>query len=383
MKKLFSLLLLLLFISRAPLFSQPDPYLLKEYKKSGSPAVCVSFSPDGKSLLAGYNDGNARIITIESGSTGEGFGGHWKGVKAVEMSRDGKFIFTAGDNTLKAWTPDGQALYVIKDMTTTIMSADLDSTGKYIVAGEFNKTFKLYDALKGEKIRDYRGHTDVAMTVCFNRGGNLIASASANGNIRVWDRETQEVLTQLSGQQDDIYTLAFSNDGHYLASGSKDKTINIYDLQKKELMQVIKGHTNQVMDVEFSPDGLHLLSASFDQSIRLWELKTGKCLYTFIDHEDAVMDIEFSPEGNTFATASFDQSVKLWNFSKEIFVDYYYSPLVIEELSAPEFLPRQKGESKEVYEARKTKSDALRKEIYEKYYQKYLMDLKEGTLPTL
>ncbi len=377
------LLLPALLLTTSTLFAQPDPYLLKNFKKANSPAICVSFSPDGNSLLAGYNDGNARIITINNGSFSEAFGGHWKGVKAVEMSAGGKFIITAGDNTLKCWTPAGEQIYVIKEMTTTIMSADLDSSGRYIAAGEFNKTFKLYDALKGEKISDFRGHTDVAMTVCFNHDGSKIASASGNGNIRIWDRETQVILAQLNGQSQDIYSLAFSDDDHYLASASKDKTINIYDLKTFKLIMVLKGHTNQVMDVEFSKDGLHLLSASFDHSIRLWEVKTGKCLYTFIDNKDVVMDVEFSPDGKTFASASFDQSVKLWNFSHEIMVDYYYSPQVIEEMQDPLFLPKQKGESKDIFETRQAKAAAMKKEIYEKYYERYLKDLGDGTLPTM
>ncbi len=372
-----------LLICSASLAGQSDPYLIKDYKKVNSPAVCVSFTPDGKSIIAGYNDGNARIISLESGSYGEAFGGHWKGVKAVEMSPSGKFIFTAGDNTLKCWTPEGEQLWVIKEMTTTVMSADLDSTGRYIVAGEFNKTFKLYDALPGEKIADFRGHTDVAMTVCFNRGGNLIASASGNGNIRIWDRETQQILAQLNGQTSDIYSLAFSDDGRLLASGSKDKTINIYDLSTNKLLRTLKGHTNQVMDVEFSRDGLHLLSASFDLSIRLWEVQTGKCLYTFLDNKEAVLDVEFSPDGKTFASASYDQSVKIWNFSPEIMVDYYYSPQVIEEMQDKLFLPKQKGEAKEAFEARQVKAAGMKAEIYKRYYSKYLEDLKAGTLPTL
>ena len=373
---------LLLSIS-ASILAQADPYLLKDFKKVNSPATCVSFTPDGKSLLAGYNDGNARIISIDNGTYGEAFGAHWKGVKAVEMSNDGKLIFTAGDNTLKGWTPQGTPVFLIKDMTTTIMSADLDSSGKYIVAGEFSKTLKVYDVAKAERIAEYRGHADVAMTVCFNHSGTKIASASGDGNIRIWDRESGLVVSQLNGQTVDIYSLAFTDDGHFLASAAKDKTINIYDLKLGKLIKVLKGHTNQVMDVEFSKDGLFLISASFDKSIRLWELQTGKCLYTFIDNKEAVLDVEFSPDGKTFASASFDQSVKLWNFSNEIMVDYYYSPLINDEMQDKIFLPKQKGETRDVWEARQLKAAQMKMEIYERYYVRYLNDLKNGSLPTL
>ncbi len=380
--KTYFLSLLALILS-ANLFAQPDPYLLHDLKKVNSPAVCVSYTPDGKSLVVGYNDGNARLISIEDEKYGEAFGGHWKGVKAAEMSRNGKFIITAGDNTLKCWTPDGQQIWINKEMTTTIMSADIDSSGKYLVAGEFNKTFKLFDAITGDKISDFRGHTDVAMTVCFSPDGSKIASASGNGDIRIWDRESQTLLAQLNGQSQDIYSLAFSDDGKYLASGSKDKTINIYDLQKYKLFTVLKGHTNQIMDVGFSRDGLHLVSTSFDKSIRIWEIPTGKCLYTFIDHKEPVLGVAFSPDGTTFATASFDETVKVWSFSHEIFVDYYYSPEVIEEMDNIVFHERQKGESKDNYEKRQARAAIKKQEIYDRYYEKYMNDLKNGTLPSL
>ena len=129
------------------------------------------------------------------------------------------------------------------------------------------------------------------------------------------------------------------------------------------------------MDVEFSKDGLHLISCSFDQTIRLWEVPTGKCLYTFFDHKGPVMDLCFSPDGKTFASASSDESVKLWNFSNEIFVDYYYSPQVVGEMQAKEFLPKQKGESRDDYDKRKIKAAEMKKEIYQRYYEKYLVDL--------
>ncbi|MCB8999586.1 MAG: WD40 repeat domain-containing protein [Bacteroidales bacterium] len=381
MKTLLSILLTNFLLM--PLFSQSDPYLLHDFKKGNSPAICVGYSADGKTLIAGYNDGNAVLISIDDEKYGLSFGGHWKGVKYVALAPSGKFMITAGDNTIKCWSPEGEQLYVLKDITTTIMSADLDSSGRYIVAGSFNKTFKLFDALKGEKIADFRGHTDVAMTVCFNSDGSKIASAAGNGEIMIWDRESQSQIAQLNGQSMDIYSLAFSRDGKYLASGSKDKTINIYDLYTNKLIRTLKGHTNQVMDVEFSNDGLHLISCSFDNTIRLWEIPTGKCLYTFIDHSEPVLDLKFSPDGKTFASASFDKSIKIWDFSPEIMVDYYYSPQVNEEMQDEVFLPKQKGESKEDFAGRQAKAKSLKMEIYDRYYQKYLSDLKNGSLPTL
>ncbi len=362
---------------------QKDPYLLHTFNRVNSPVLSVSYSPDGLFILAGYNDGNGRLIRIEDENYTANYSGHWKGIQAIEMSNSGKFVMTAGDNTVKIWTPDGKEIKSFSDHTTTIWSADLDSTGKYIVTGAFNKTFKLMNVVTGEKAEDMRGHSDVVMTVCFNRKGTKIASASGNHEIWIWDLATRQVEQKLNGQSEDIYCLDFNPDGTMLASGSKDKTIRIFNLQDGNLLQILKGHSSHILDVEFSPDGQHLLSCSFDHSIRLWEIPTGKILYTFIDHKDAVLDLAFNPDGKTFASASNDKTIKIWSFSPEIFVNYYYSPQISSEMEArKEFLPKEKSESKSDYEARLNKASALKEEIYAKYYKLYIENLKSGTLPS-
>ena len=359
-----------------------DPYLIYSFNKINSPVLAISYSLDGLNLLAGYNDGIGRMIRISDESYTSTFTNHWKGIQAIEMAGSGKFIMTAGDNTIKIWSTDGKEINKFNDHTTTIWSADIDSTGRYIVAGAFNKTFKLIDAIAGGKAEDMRGHTDIVMTVCFDHGGTKIASASGSGEIWIWDFATRKVIMKLNGQAEDIYCLDFSRDGTLLASGSKDKTIRIYDLREGKLLSILKGHQGYVVDVDFSPNGLHLLSSSFDQTVRLWEIPTGKTLYTFIDHKDAVLDLAFSPDGKTFATASNDKTIKIWKYSPEIFVDFYYGNRVRSEFEGkPEFMPRQKNEAKADFELRQNKSIIIKDEIYSRFYNQYIDDLKKGTLP--
>ena len=378
MRKFFYLLAALLFVIRV---QAQDPFFIKDIKKAGE-VNCVSFSPDGKKIIAGYADGSARIIDPESEKVEVTIKDHWKGVMAVEMDPKGKYFMTAGDNTIKIWSPEGELIYNLKSHTTTICSADINPAGDCMVSGAINRVFKEWDVLGGELKRNFDGHTDVTMAVKFSRDGNYIASGSGDHNIKVWDSESGKELMVLPGQQEDIYSLDFSADGNFLASASKDKTIRIFDLKEQELFKVLKGHKNFVMDIEFSPDNLHLISCSFDKEVKVWEISTGKCIYSFIDHEGEVTDVCFSPDGKTFASASQDKTIKLWRFSKEMFVDFYYSPRVIEEMNANElFLPRQKGENKEDFEAREQKAARIREEIYNRYYLIYLEDLKNGSLP--
>jgi WD40 repeat protein len=374
------IIIFLTFLCNIKTSGQVDPYLLKDIKTSDE-ANAVCFFPDGKKILVGLFDGTAKIIDLESEKTEMAFQEHWKGIMAVDVDPNGKFFMTAGDNTIKIWDYEANEISRMPDHTTTIYSAEIHPSGKYLVSGAINKVFKFWDIKTGKVLYDMKGHTDVAMAVAFSNDGKWIASGSGDNTIRIWETGTNKEIMSLKSHLKDIYSVTFSHDDRYLASCSKDKTIRIYDLEKAELYKVLTGHKNFVMDIAFAPGDLHLVSCSFDKEIRIWEIPTGKSIYTFIDHDAEITDICFAPDGNSFASASHDKTIKIWEFSPEIFVDYYYSDEVIEEMAGVDiFQPRKKGESRSDYEAREMEAQKKKKEIYDRYYSKYMDDLKLGKL---
>jgi WD40 repeat protein len=358
-----------------------DPYLIKDIKV-GDEANAVCYFPDGKKILVGLFDGTAKIIELESEKTQMSFQEHWKGIMAVDVDPKGKFFMTAGDNTIKIWDLEGNEISRMPGHTTTIYSAEVDPTGKYLVSGAINKVFKFWDIKTGELLYNMKGHNDVAMAVTFNHDGTQIASGSGDHTIKIWKTGTDMELMNLNSHQKDIYAVAYSHNDKLLASCSQDKTIRIYDLEKNELYKVLSGHKNFVMDIAFAPGDMHLISCSFDKEIRIWEIPTGKTLYSFIDHSAEITDLCFAPDGKTFASSSHDKTIKVWKFSNEMFVDYYYSAEVIEEMARHEiFQPRQKGESRSDYEAREKEALTKKNNIYNDFYSRYLDELKTGTLP--
>ncbi len=180
-------ILLLSFLSLSvSLFSQTDPYLIQSIRK-GDEVNCVAFSPDGNRIIAGYSDGSAKIIDWASGKVEVEVKGHWKAVNVVAFDPKGRYFMTAGDNTIKIWSPEGQQIYNLKNHTTTIVSADIDTSGEFMVSGAISHIFKQWNVLKGEMIRNFDGHTDVAMAVCYSRDGKKIASGSGDHTIKIWD----------------------------------------------------------------------------------------------------------------------------------------------------------------------------------------------------
>ncbi len=374
-------LFLCLISTAVNLSAQKDPYLLKTIKKADE-VNCVAFSPDGSKILAGYSNGVGQIIDLSTEKTVTEVEGHWKAVNAVAFDPKGRYFMTAGDNTIKIWSLDGKQIYNLKDHTTTIVSVDIDSSGEFMVSGAISHIFKQWNVLKGDLIRNYSGHSDVVMAVAFSKDGKKIASGSGDHSIKIWDAGTGAELMSLPGHESDIYDVEFSPDGRLLASCGKDNTIRLYSLEDGKLIRIFKGHKKYIIDIAFSNDGLHLLSASIDEEIRLWEVATGRTIYSFIDHEAPVTHISFSPDGRFFASSSLDKTIRIWNYSNEIVADFYYSPQIIEKMNSMDiFLPKQKGENNSDFRERQKKAEEVKTAIYSEFYDKYLEDLRKGTLP--
>jgi len=126
-----------------------------------------------------------------------------------------------------------------------------------------------------------------------------------------------------------------------------------------------------------SPDGYYLLSGSYDTNIKLWELSNGQCIYTYTGHKDAVNAIVFNPEGKMFVSASTDKTILVWELKPEVFVEHYFSKEMEDELAKSDLnKPKAKEESKADYKARQEKAETYQKELIQKYYTRYLEEVK-------
>ncbi|HXJ56645.1 MAG TPA: serine/threonine-protein kinase [Verrucomicrobiae bacterium] len=98
-------------------------------------------------------------------------------------------------------------------------------------------------------------------------GQTLISAAS---DIRFWDVGTRhENALKLSPRAGGYDCLALSPDGRRFAAGAADGRITIWDVASHQEVATLEGHEESVMQLAFTPDGEHLVSVSKDQ-LRVW-----------------------------------------------------------------------------------------------------------------
>ena len=263
-RRLFVLPMFIIGCCYNPSFTQ-EPITLRGHKH---PIWSVAFSPDGKTLCSGAEDG---LIIV------------WDLAKRCE-----KFRIDDEDNPLgMAFSKGGDKLFTAR---TRVKVFDFSTKKSALIYKEIN------NAGRG---------------VAISPDGQLLATAGNKNTVRIWSLAANKEMAHLTGHIENIGSVAFSPNGKTLASVSYDATVRLWDLNNnREIARFENHHKDYLSPVLFTPDGETLISGAKGK-VSLWDLKTKKLRLTLPD-DDLRPSLAISPNGKVLATGC-NHSVKLWD----------------------------------------------------------------------
>nr|AGC71507.1 high-affnity carbon uptake protein Hat/HatR [uncultured bacterium A1Q1_fos_1880] len=302
---------------------------------SKSEVGSAAFSPDGRSIAIGFNNGQIQLWNITNRQITQTFATGFTGrVNSLSFSSDGIKLAIGGGKRveeqkyepfLMIWDISSQTSTPLVGHTEEVQSVVFNISGELLASASRDRTIILWDVATGKQIGSpLAGHSDWIFSLAFSPDKHYkdrLASAGADSNVIVWNAlAPQRLGRSLIGHEDEVWSVAFSPDGRSLASGGKDGKAMVWDISTGKAVALDDGHTQEVRTVAFSPDGGMFATGSHDGTIILWKLETSRWVATVpsLKHgEQWVSSVAFSPDGRLLASGGFDGKVLLWDLAQQ------------------------------------------------------------------
>jgi WD40 repeat protein len=190
--------------------------------------------------------------------------------------------------------------------------------GKVLFTVDEGGRAALWDAAKGDKVRDLEGglvHEDFDI-LGISKDGRTAAALDGGWRsaavVAVWDVATGKRAGRPPGHDGAVTCVAYAPGGKLMASGGVDRTVRLWRPAAAEHLRVVATHKDEVTAVALSPDGKLVASSSRAGVTVLSAAADGKVVAEFTGPEKGATALAFSPEGTELFAGGRSPDVRAW-----------------------------------------------------------------------
>ena len=253
--------------------------LLKiDVKPCTSKCLCVSFMPDGDTLLSGWDDGKIRAHDRE---TGELFfvaaNAHDK-VTALRGMKDSSGIISGGsEGNVRLWNVINGSIITLEASMKELRAPEIDialfNDDASAVTASDDGSCVVWDILRRTRQVSFFGST-YFKAIGVHPDEKQIVTTGTDRKITWWDPADASTLRVVDDPADaELATLSIAHPhGASIAIAGTDRIVKVFDYESGDLTAITPRHCARVVAVAFAPAARALVSASADGAVRIWSI---------------------------------------------------------------------------------------------------------------
>jgi periodic tryptophan protein 2 len=247
--------------------------------------------------------GKSRPYQLTYSLTHSYFTGHLYGLNCLDISSDGQYVATGGDDSkVKLWNASSGFCFVtFTEHLAPITGVKFagKGAGKAIISSSLDGTIRAHDLLRYKNFRTLTAPTPVQFTsLSVDNAGEIVCAGSLEPfNVYVWSLQTGRLLDILAGHEGPIACMEFSVGTSTLATGSWDGTLKLWDIYQNKCVETFE-HGCDVLALAFRPDGKEVCTCATNGNIYFWDVDSGEQL-GFIEGKRDISGGRFTTDART------------------------------------------------------------------------------------
>jgi WD40 repeat protein len=284
-----------------------------ECKGHQGSVVTVAFSPNGKLVASGGNDGTVRIWNASDGTELQRIqvpGREGKGISQVLFTPDGKsLVVCAVQQGISFWDPlTGTQSEKNIFVPNVALSVSFSSDSARLAVGDAQNIL-IFNFSSGKKTHDFRidsSRQGLPRRVSLSPDGSLVAACSS-----VWHLKNDREFMFL--QQPPVQVRCFSPDGKTLLGLQNYGIVSLFETMTWKHQRSIQAFENGVAhSAIYGSDGKTIAACGNSPDIKFFDATTGELTQTIKTKSDQIVDVCFSPDGEQLAAGSRNGSVLIY-----------------------------------------------------------------------
>jgi WD40 repeat protein len=280
----------------------------------------LQLSPDGAAIAAASVDGRITISPSDGRCDREvSWQAHAGPIRGLAYSRDGRTIYTGGDDGLvRAWrTADGARVTELERVKGRVLAMAVTGDGAELAVASDQGDVDVVEISSGRVHLTLAGPRSPAACVAASLRQRVLAAGFGTGELFVWELPSGRLVRREHAHSDGVTSVAFDPSGQRLATGALDQRVHVADALTGKHAVEFAPYNGTVRSLTFSDDGRQLAAAGWWR-LDIWHLDAWTPAPIELGVGSSWFDAHFSADGRTLFTSSEFGTLRAWDLAPRV-----------------------------------------------------------------